>query len=150
MNRRKFIIMSFSAVALSALPNNLHALNYRTTHPEAWSAHSVEKAIHAMYNSNELIESGVVLKTPDVAANGGSVPINVSSDIKAKSVAIFQDANPEAAVIVFKTNEHTIIDYDIKIKMKSQGTITAVVEGEDGLLYAAKKILNVALGGCDP
>jgi len=73
----------------------------------------------------------------------------VKADIDAKSVAIFQDANPEAAVIVFEMHEGSILNYDIKMKMGASGTITAIVEGKDGKFYVGKKTLEVALGGCE-
>ena len=103
----------------------------------------------AMYGTTTTVAEGVTLGAPDVASNGGAVPVDVKSDIDAKTVAIFQNVNPESAVIVYDLNEHSIIDFSIKIKMKASGTITAVVEGKDGKLYSGAKTLDVALGGCE-
>jgi len=89
------------------------------------------------------------LTAPDVAANGGAVPVDFSSEIPAKSVAVFQSSNPEAAVCAMTLNEYSVIDYSIKMKLKQSGTIVVVVEGKDGKLYSAKKTLSVALGGCE-
>lgn len=150
MERRKFLSMTLGAVALTALPASVRAADYRKAKPTVWTAHTVNDAITAMYGSSATIEKGVTVTAPDVAANGGAIPVNVTSEIaNAKTVAIFQDANPEAAVIVFDINEYSIIDYDIKIKMKASGTITAIVETTDGKLYSGKKTLEVALGGCE-
>ncbi len=149
MERRKFLSMTLGALALAAVPVSVRAEDYRKLKPTAWTAKTVDDAIKALYGSTATIEKGVTVTAPDVAANGGAVPINVKSNIDAKSVAIFQDANPEAAVIVFDINEYSIINYDIKIKMKASGTISCVVEGKDGKLYVGKKTLDVALGGCE-
>jgi len=150
MERRNFLsLVGMGAVALTVAPSVVNATDWRADKPAVWHAHTVEDAIKAMYGSTTLIEEGVKLNAPDVAANGGAIPVDFSSDIDAKTVAVFQDANPEAAVMVIDVNEYTIINNSIKIKMGKSGTITIVVEGKDGKLYAAKKTLEVALGGCE-
>ena len=149
MERRKFIGFGIFAATVALVPGTLSAEDYRKTKPEAWKAHTVEDAIAKLYGTSTTIEQGVTLTAPDVAANGGAVPVDFSSEIAAKSVAVFQDANPESAVCAFTLNENSIIDFSIKIKMKQSGTLTVVVEGKDGKLYSAKKTLSVALGGCE-
>ncbi|MDP3023878.1 MAG: thiosulfate oxidation carrier protein SoxY [Sulfuricurvum sp.] len=149
MERRKFLGFGIVAAAAALVPGTLSAEDYRKTKPAVWTAHTVDDAITKMYGTNVTIEQGVTLTAPDVAANGGAVPVDFSSDIAAKSVAVFQDANPEATVCAFTLNENSIIDFSIKIKMKQSGTLTVIVEGKDGKLYSAKKSLSVALGGCE-
>jgi len=149
MQRRKFLSLGALAAAAAFVPASLSAEDYRKTKPDAWKAHTVEDAITKLYGTSVSIEKGVKLTTPDVAANGGAIPVDIKSDIDAKSVAVFQDVNPESAVAVFTVLEGGIIDYSIKMKMKKSGTITIIVEGKDGKLYSAKKTLDVALGGCE-
>jgi len=149
MERRKFLGFGIFAAAAALVPATLSAEDYRKTKPDAWTAHTVEDAIAKLYGTSTTIEKGVTLTAPDVAANGGAVPVDFQSDIAAKSVAVFQNANPESAVCVFTLTENSIIDYSIKMKLKQSGTITVVVEGKDGKLYSAKKTLSVALGGCE-
>lgn len=150
MERRKFLSMTLGAAVLAAVPASVRAEDYRKAKPTVWTAHTVDDAVKAMYGKTATIEKGVKVNAPDVAANGGAIPVNVTSDIKnAKTLAIFQDANPEAAVIVFDINEYSIMNYDVKIKMKASGTITAIVQTKDGKLYSGKKTLEVALGGCE-
>jgi len=151
MQRRKFLSLSALAAAAVIVPT-ANAEDFRKSKPTVWTAHTVDDAITAMYGTTTTIQSGVTVTTPDPATNSGSVPVNIKSDIDAKSVALFQDANPESAVAVWTTNEHSIIDYDIKIKLRSDGTpitITAIVEGKDGKLYSSVKQLIVAIGTCD-
>ena len=153
MERRKFLsLVGMGAVAVAAAPVAVKAEDWRAAKPDTWTAHTVDDAMKALYGTTTTIEEGVTVTTPDVAANGGAVPVNVKSDIDAKTVAVFQNANPESAVIVFDVNEYGIIDYDMKMKLKSVGdpiTVTCVVEGKDGKLYSGKRTLNVALGGCE-
>lgn len=147
MDRRKF--MSLSIVAAAVLPASLSAVDWRATKPDTWTAHTVADAVKALFGDIQPEEKGVNVKAPKVASNGGAIPVTVSSDIAAKTVAVFQDANPEATVCVFDVQEGGIVDYMMKIKMKKSGTITAIVEGTDGKFYVGKVTLEVALGGCE-
>jgi len=141
--------MSLSMVAVAVLPASLSAIDFRATKPDTWTAHTVADAIKALYGDIKPEEKGVKVKAPKVASNGGAIPVTVKSDIDAKTVAIFQDANPEATVCVFDVQEGGIVDYMAKIKMKKSGKITAIVEGTDGKFYAGTQSLEVALGGCE-
>jgi len=139
-----------SLVAVAAMTVSLSATDYRAEKPEAWTAKTVPTAIEALYGKITPTESAdIKLKAPKVASNGGAIPVSVKTDIPAKSIAIFQDANPEATVVVFDVPEGTYADFSLKIKMKKSGTITTVVEGKDGKFYTTKLSLEVALGGCE-
>lgn len=148
MERRKFLGLSVLAVAV--LPASLSAIDFRSTKPDAWKAKSVDAAVEKLYGKVALVDSkDIKLKIPKVASNGGAVPVAVKSSIDAKTVAVFQDVNPESAVAVFTVSEGQPIDYLIKIKMKKSGNITIVAEGKDGKFYKTSKSIEVALGGCE-
>ena len=108
-----------SLVAVAAMTVSLSATDYRAEKPDAWTAHTVPTAIKALYGEITPADGDIKLKAPKVASNGGSIPVSVSTDIPAKSVAIFQDANPEAAVVVFTVPEGAAADFALKIKMKN-------------------------------
>ena len=149
MQRRKFLSLGALAAVASMVPATLSADDFRKSKPDLWTAKTVDDAISKMYGTSALTKSNVTLTTPDVASNGGQIPVAFTSDIDAKTVAVFQDVNPESAVIVYTMHENSIVDFSIKMKMKKSGTITVVVEGKDGKLYSTSKSLNVALGGCE-
>ena len=158
MERRKFLSMTLGALALATVPASVRAEDFRKTKPTVWTAHTVEDGIKNLYGSTTLIESGVKLKAAGesfdsgkkaVASSGGAIPVDFSTKIPAKTIAVFQDANPESAVCVYTVSKYSVNEYSIKIKMGKPGTITVVVEGLDGKLYAAKQTLDVALGGCE-
>ena len=149
MERRKFLGLTLGALALAVAPASVRAADYRKLKPTVWSAKTVDVAIKNLYGTTTTIEKGVKLTAPKVASNGGAVPVKFSTKIPAKSIAVFQDANPEAAVCVYSIGKYDVTDYAIKIKMGKSGTITVVVEGQDGKLYSAKQTLDVALGGCE-
>ena len=149
MKRREFLGLTLGAVAVTALPLNLKAKDFRANKPDAWTSKNMEDALKALYGTTATIEKGVSLNAPKVASNGGAVPVDFSTEIPAKSVALLQDTNPEALVAVYNIGKHDVTEYAVKIKMAKSGTIMVVVEGQDGKLYSAKKTLDVALGGCE-
>ncbi len=138
-----------SLATIVAMTVSLSATDFRAEKPDAWTAKDVPSAIKALYGEIAPSEGEIKLKAPKVASNGGAIPVSVKTDIPAKSVAIFQDANPEATVAVFGVPEGTNADFAMKIKMKKSGSITAIVEGKDGKFYSKKLTLEVALGGCE-
>ena len=138
-----------SLVAVAAMTVSVSATDYRAEKPAAWTAKTVPAAIEALYGKITPVEGDIKLKAPKVASNGGAIPVSVKTDIPAKSIAIFQDVNPESAVAVFEVPEGTHANFSLKIKMKKSGSITAVVEGKDGKFYETKLSLEVALGGCE-
>lgn len=147
MNRRKFLGLGLAAAAL--VPAALNATDFRKEKPDAWKAEKVEDAIKAVYGDIKLIEEKVEIKAPKLAENGGAIPVFVKSDIEgAKSVTLFQDANPRAAVAAWTVPEGGIIDYGLKIKMRKTGKITAIVEDKDGKFYAKILPIEVSIGGC--
>jgi len=158
MQRRQFLNITLGALALAVVPASVKAEDFRTSKPAVWSAHKIDDAIKAMYGTTTTIEKGVKLSAANVAfdsgtmataANGGAIPVDFSTKIEAKTIAVFQDANPEAAVCVYEVNKYSVNDYSIKIKMGNPGTIKVIVEGTDGKLYSATQKLNVAKGGCE-
>ncbi len=149
MKRREFLNLTMGALALAVVPASVRAEDYRKSKPTVWSAKTVDDAMKALYGTSTIIEKGVKVKAPKVASNGGAVPVNFSADMPIKSIAVFQDANPEAAVVVYEATKYSVNKYAIKIKMAKSGTITVAALGQDGKVYGAKVTLDVALGGCE-
>ena len=147
MKRREFLSLSIAALALVPM-SKLNAKDFRKEKPDAWKATTPDDAIKALYGDVKAEEKGVKIKAPKLAENGGKIPVTVSSDIEAKSVALFQDTNPRSAVAVWTVPEGGIVDYSVTIKMKKSGNIVAVVEGKDGKLYKKVLPIEVSKGGC--
>ena len=83
-----------------------------------------------------------------IAEDPSNIPIGIQSDIKAKSVAIFQDANPTSLTTLIETNAHSVIDYQINIIMEKKGTVFVVIEGLDGQLYYKRAFIYVICMPC--
>jgi len=148
MDRRKFLGLGMTALALVPV-TTLQAFDFRKEKPDAWTAHTVEDAIKALYGKTPTESKDITLTIPAVASNGGQVPVAIKTSIDAKTVALFQDVNPESAVAVWTVPEAGIPNYATKIKMKKSGSMIVVVEDKKGNLYTTKKSLEVALGGCE-
>ncbi|NPA66058.1 MAG: thiosulfate oxidation carrier protein SoxY [Epsilonproteobacteria bacterium] len=149
MQRRKFLTLGATAAAVTVAAPALQAVDFRKEKPDAWTAKSVDDALKALFGTAKREQKHVTVKTPDVASNGGAVPVDISCDIDCEQLVLLQDVNPESCVVVFEQNEHTVPKNSVKIKMKKSGTVYAVAKGKDGKLYCGKKTLEVALGGCE-
>ena len=148
MERRKFLGLGLAAVAL--VPASVSAFDFRKDKPDTWTAHKVDEAIKALYGDIKAEDTDkITLKVPKIASNGGAIPVSLASELDLKSLSVFQDANPESAVIAFTIPDGEKVDYMVKIKMKGSGEITIVAEGKDGKFYKTSKKLDVALGGCE-
>lgn len=148
MNRRKFLGLGLGVAAVAAIPTSLSAVDFRAEKPAAWTAKKVDEAMKALYGTSATTDSkDIKLKAPQIAENGAVIPISFSTKLKAKTVAIFQDANPESAVAVFTLNDKTIADYSVRIKMMKTGKVTVVAD-VDGKLYSKTAEIKVTIGGC--
>jgi sulfur-oxidizing protein SoxY len=149
MQRRKFLSLGALAAVVTMVPARLSALDFRATKPDVWTAKTVNDGIAKLFGKVATPSDAIKLTIPKVASNGGQIPVDIATDIPAKTVALFQDANPESAIMVWNVVEGSVVDYSLKIKMKKSGSMTVVVEGKDGKLYSTTKSLDVALGGCE-
>ena len=150
MNRRNFLSFAGSAIALSVIPMNLNAEDYRKSKPKVWEAHNIDDATKALYGMKTPIQSDKIkIKVPKINSSGGAVPVKFETTLDAKTIALFQDANPESAVAVYDVNKYDLKKYDVKIKMEKDGVIMVLVEATDGNIYMAKVATKVAAGGCE-
>jgi sulfur-oxidizing protein SoxY len=148
MQRRKFLSLGAVAAAASVIPGSLSATDFRATKPKAWEAEDSATAIKEMFGSAKMIDGKIKIKAPKLAENGGAVPINMKSKIDVDTVALFQDANPRSAVVVFELGENGVFDIKTKIKMRKTANVTVVAKGKDGNLYSAVQKVEVSIGGC--
>ena len=150
MNRRNFLTFAGSLVALSVVPMNLRATDYRKLKPTVWEAHTIDDATKALYGVKDVIETDKIkISIPKINSSGASVPVKFETSLDAKTIALFQDANPESAVAVYEMNKYDLKKYEAKIKMGESGTVMVLVEGTDGKIYMAKAATEVAAGGCE-
>jgi sulfur-oxidizing protein SoxY len=148
MKRRKFLSLGAVAAAATVLPAGLSATDFRATAPKAWDAPTSKEAIEAMFGSAAMVDGQIEIKAPKLAENGGAVPIGIKSKLDLEVIALFQDANPRSAVVVFELGEGGVVDLQTKIKMRKTANVTIVAKGRDGKLYSAVQKVEVSIGGC--
>ena len=150
MNRRNFLNFAGSLIAISVIPMNLKAEDYRKLKPKVWEAHTIDDATKALYGVKDVIETDKIkISVPKINSSGASVPVKFETSLDAKTIALFQDANPESAVAVYTMTKYDLKKYEAKIKMGESGTVMVLVEGTDGKIYMAKTKTEVAAGGCE-
>jgi predicted secreted protein len=131
----------------------LHGEDYHKTHPKAWEATTLNDAAIALYGKQEfstikqtlnmeLIVPQVTIDTPEY------IPVRVRSDIPAKSIAIFVDRQERPLVAVFHQDNFEKIDLSLTIRMERKGTLFAVIEGLNGILYYKRAFIDILCLPC--
>jgi sulfur-oxidizing protein SoxY len=115
----------------------------------AFKEKDVDAAIKAMTGSASSEESDKIhIKAPDIAENGGVVPVSVTSDIEgATDILILAPNNPVPMVAAFALGEGAETFARTNIKMGKTGDVVAVIKAGDKT-YMAKKAVKVTIGGC--
>lgn len=115
----------------------------------AFKEKDLDAAIKAMTGSASSEESDKIqIKAPDIAENGGVVPVSVTSDIEgATDILILAPNNPVPMVAAFMLGEGAETFARTNIKMGKTGDVVAVIKAGDKT-YMAKKAVKVTIGGC--
>lgn len=150
MNRRHFLVLGFCVFPYTI---EVLAADYRKSNPLAWKASSINDAAMALYGREKF---ATIQKSTDIdlivpkgiVKDREEIPITIRSTIKAKTLAIFQDANPESLVAVFDISEESIVKYDLNIRMQFKGTVFAVIEGLDEKLYYTRAYVDILTLSC--
>ena len=120
-----------------------------TKEKSAWSAVNMNSAMKIIFNKIDArLDKRIKIKAPKLAENGGSIPFHISTSIKAKKIAVFSSISPTALLALWNVHERSIIDYDIKIRMRKSGLVTVVVQDEKGKLFKNEQLIEVSIGGC--
>ena len=149
--------MLFSKVKLAVvgflLTATLYAENYHQTHPKAWQATTLNEAAMALYGKQKFSTLKQTLNmelfTPHaLVEDAQKIPVRIRSNIPAKSVAIFYDGNDRPLVAVFHKDNFEKIDVEIQIRAERKGTLFAVIESLNGVLYYKRAFIDVLCLPC--
>lgn len=152
IKRRVFLKGSVAAGALGAAVGTglltPQAVLAATWPKEAFGAKKIDEAIGALMGSPTTEATDKIeIKAPDIAENGAVVPVTVSTDMAAESIAIIAEQNPAPLAAVFNLGPGALGDVSTRIKMGKTGDVVAVVKA-GGKLYANRKGVKVTIGGC--
>lgn len=92
-------------------------------------------------------DGGVRLDVPEIADNGGAVPVRVAAD-GARRIAVFTEANPYPGVAVFAFGPLAPPEATIRIRLARSQRVIAIAEMEDGTFRRAARRVAVTVGGC--
>jgi sulfur-oxidizing protein SoxY len=151
---RRLILQGAASVALLGLGNlpfgatsALAAANDKYPE-EAFKLKNEADAIKALYGKTAEPSDKIKLDAPEIAENGGVVPISVTTTLdKVTSISFFVAENPNALAASYNIPDGTIPSVANRLKMAKTTNVTAIVEA-DGKLYSATKEVKVTVGGC--
>ena len=151
---RRLILQGAATVALAGLGNIPFGLApvfaaANDKYPEeAFKAKSDADAIKSLYGKTAEPSDKVKLDAPEIAENGGVVPISVSSTLAdVTSISILVSENPNALAASYKIPPGTIPSVANRLKMAKTSNVIAIVEA-GGKLYSATREVKVTIGGC--
>jgi len=121
------------------------AIDYRVQKPKAWGETTINNAIAALYGKVNFIDSGIQLDAPKCVY--GRVPIEIKSNLKLTSIAVFQSSSLYPTTAVITVYENQPIDYKLWVKVMSHGpediqTIIVIGQDREGKLYRAQQQVN--------
>ncbi|WP_158668787.1 thiosulfate oxidation carrier protein SoxY [Bradyrhizobium guangdongense] len=149
---RRLILQGAASVALLGLGNLPFAPARSAANDkypeEAFKQKNEADAIKTLYGKTAEPSDKVKLDAPEIAENGGVVPISVTTSLdKVTSISFFVAENPFALAASYKISNGTIPAVANRLKMAKTTKLTAIVEA-DGKLYSATKEVKVTVGGC--
>jgi len=113
----------------------------------AAAANGVSRAIAAFTGGMPPLDGGVLLDVPEIADNGGAVPVRVAAE-GARRIALFADGNPNPGVAVFSFGRSAPAAATIRIRLAESQNVIAVAEMADGTFRRTSRSIAVTVGGC--
>lgn len=149
---RRLILRGAASVALLGLGNLPFAPARAAANDkypeEAFKQKNEADAIKALYGKTAEPSDKVKLDAPEIAENGGVVPVSVTTTLdKVSSISFLVAENPNALAASYRIPDGTIPAVANRLKMARTTRLTAIVEA-DGKLYSATKEVKVTVGGC--
>jgi sulfur-oxidizing protein SoxY len=115
---------------------------------DAFKAKSDADAIKSLYGKTAEASDKVKFDAPEIAENGGVVPISVSTSLAdVTSISFLVSENPNALAASYKIPAGTMPSVANRLKMAKTSNVIVIVEA-GGKLYSATKEVKVTVGGC--
>jgi sulfur-oxidizing protein SoxY len=132
---------AFSAAPVLAAANDQYP-------EDAFKQKGDADAIKALYGKTAEASDKVKLDAPEIAENGGVVPVSVTTTLdNVTSISFLVSENPNALAASYVIPEGTLPTVANRLKMAKTCNVIAIVES-GGKLYSATKEVKVTVGGC--
>ncbi|MDW3094238.1 MAG: thiosulfate oxidation carrier protein SoxY [Gammaproteobacteria bacterium] len=114
----------------------------------AFDTTAYEDSYAAVIDGVEPEEGKVKIEAPEIASNGATVPITISTDLdNVKSISVLVEKNPRPYIATFFINENIEATISTRVKMRETSNVVAIVETTSGK-FIAKQSVKVTAGGC--
>ena len=139
----------FTLLGLCNAPFSLALAAANDKYPEdAFKQKSDAEAIKALFGRPHEASDKVKLDAPEIAENGGVVPVSVTTTLtEVTSIAFLVSENPNALAASYQIPPGTVPAVANRLKMAKTTNVIVVVEA-GGKLYSATKEVKVTVGGC--
>jgi sulfur-oxidizing protein SoxY len=150
---RRVLLKGAGVVALIGLGNGWPAMPALAAandkYPDgAFKQKAASDAIKALYGKDHEASDKVKLDAPEIAENGGVVPVSVTTTLPdVSSISFLVSENPNALAASYRIPEGTVPAVANRLKMAKTCNVIALVES-GGKLYSATKEVKVTVGGC--
>lgn len=134
LTRRNAIIAGAGAFVVAGLPIRALAAG--------------EEAIAAFTGGAAVAAGDIKMTAPEIAENGNTVPIEVSSDT-ATEIMVLAMGNPTPGVATFKFGKLAASrSASTRIRLAGTQDVVAIAKLEDGSFVQASSTVKVTIGGC--
>jgi len=153
MDSRRRIVLK-GAASLGTLGFALGAGLVPETALAAWPAsafrtHDQKQAITLAEGASAIEMGHVTVTAPEIAENGGAVPVSVESDLPGVvAISLFAEKNPFPLNSEYELAEEAMPFVATRIRLSETQHVMAVVKTAAGKLYGGKALVKVTIGGC--
>ncbi len=138
ISRRKALAFGGAALTVTLVP---------VSFAQAASEDVMKAAIAAFTGGADVAEGGIELTTPEIAENGNTVPVAVSSP-GAKRIILLASGNPNPNVADFAFGALAAGNGSTRIRLAGTQDVVAIAEMADGSFTQVAKAVKVTIGGC--
>lgn len=149
ISRRSFIRNSLYTGFLAMLGKGIFSNIAIAEWPSAaFDEAQYEDALKGLIGDQSMVEGHVILDAPEIAENGATVPVKISTDLENVDwISIFGDKNPRPWISRFHFHGKSRPFVSTRIKLRETSHIVAILKA-DGKLYTSKSLVKVTAGGC--
>ncbi|MCF6443684.1 thiosulfate oxidation carrier protein SoxY [Nereida sp. MMG025] len=135
LTRRNALLMGAGALVVAGIPFRVSAAG--------------EDAIAAFTGGADVADGGdITLTAPEIAENGNTVPIEVSSE-GAAEILVLAMGNPTPGVANFKFGKLAASRAaSTRIRLAGTQDVVAIAKMNDGTFAKASSTVKVTIGGC--
>ena len=150
--RRKLLNRAAGSASLAAAlgvgllrPGELLAAGWNKN---AFGAKTPADALKGIGAANAAESKDVLIEAPQIAENGGVVPIEITSNVPGtRSISVLIEKNPFPLAGHFEFKEGAVPFVKVNVKIGESSNVHVVAEA-GGRYYVAMKEIKVTIGGC--